>query len=83
MRRLASLLVAVTIVGYGIAAMTAIGVLDPALWTPAIALGSVASVALLAASFHPWLVLGLVIDVVLLWSTLVAHWHPGMVGWGV
>ena len=48
-------LVAVTIAGYALAALTALGVLPAAIWPAAIAIGSVASLGLLAACFHPWL----------------------------
>ena len=39
-----------------------------------------ASLALLVAFFHPWLIVGLAIDVVLLWATLVAAWSPTQLG---
>lgn len=78
LRWLVVALVAVTIAGYALAALTAIEVLPTAIWPAAIAIGSVASLGLLAACFHPWLVLGVVIDVALLWSCLVVGWQP----WG-
>jgi len=81
-RRLATALAAVTIVAYPVAALAALGVLPAATWPLAIAAGSVASLGLLAACFHPWLVLGVVIDVALLWSCLVAGWQPGVTRWG-
>jgi hypothetical protein len=31
---------------------------------------------LLLLFFHPWLTLGIVIDVALLWAVLVAGWRP-------
>jgi hypothetical protein len=82
-RGLATTLVAVTIAGYLLAALSALGVLPSAIWPMAIAIGSVASLGLLAACFHPWLLLGVVIDVALLWSCLVVGWQPGVDGWGV
>ena len=79
---LALALVAATIAGYALAALTALGVLPTAIWPAAIAIGSVASLGLLAACFHPWLLLGVVIDLALLWSCLVVGWQPGVNGWG-
>jgi len=38
-----------------------------------IAVGSVASLALLVLFFHPWLVLGVLIDIGLLWAVM-ARW---------
>ena len=39
--------------------------------------------ALLAACFQPWLLLGVVIDLALLWSSLVAGWQPAVDGSGI
>ena len=46
------------------------------LWAPAIAIGSLASIALLGLFFHRYLVLGVGIDLVLLWAVLMARWAP-------
>jgi len=81
MRWVVLALVAATVAGYALAALTILGVLPTAIWPAAIAIGSVASLALLAACFHPWLLLGVVIDVALLWSCLVVGWQPGENGW--
>jgi len=35
--------------------------------------GSVASLALLVLNSHPWLVLGVAIDIAIVWSVLSAH----------
>jgi hypothetical protein len=78
-RVLAMALVAVTLAGCALAAVVALGVV-PGLWVPAIAIGSTASLALLIAFFHPWLVIGIGIDVVLLWATFVAGWVPSSTG---
>jgi hypothetical protein len=74
-------LVAVTIAGFAMAALVLLGVLPTAIWPAAIAIGSIASLGLLVACFHPWLVVGVVIDVALLWATLVAGWIPKTGGW--
>jgi hypothetical protein len=82
LRRLATALVAVTIAGFALATLTTLGFLPQAIWPASIAIGSAASLGLLAACFHPWLVLGVVIDVALLWSCLAVGWQPGVNGWG-
>ena len=65
-----------TLGGFALAALAAVGVLPAGLWFPTLFLGAVASMALLVLFFHPWLVLGLVIDVALVWLALVADWTP-------
>ena len=75
-RLLAVTLTAATIGGYALAAFTAAGVAPAVVWVPALFAGSIASIALLVVFFHPWLVLGLAIDVALIWSVLIAGWSP-------
>ncbi|HEX8940537.1 MAG TPA: hypothetical protein VF763_10265 [Candidatus Limnocylindrales bacterium] len=74
-RVLGIVLIAITVVGYLVAAAAAVG-LAGSLWQPAVVLASVASVALLVLCFHPWIVLGFAIDAVLLWAVLAAAFHP-------
>jgi hypothetical protein len=69
-------LVAVTIAGFALAALSAIGILPASMWLPAIAIGAASSIGLLIAFFHPWLVLGIGIDLVLVWVTVVTGWTP-------
>lgn len=69
-------LVAVTFGAFALAALTALGVAPAAIWPAAVAIGAVASLAVLALFFQPWLVLGVGIDLVLLWAVLVANWVP-------
>ena len=59
-------LTAVTFAALTSAAMSITGVIPTELWPPAVALGAGTSLALLVLFFHPWLVLGVVIDVGLL-----------------
>jgi hypothetical protein len=75
-RVLGMALVAATLGGFALAAIATVELLPPALWPPAAAVGAVASVALLLLFFHPFLVLGFVIDAALLWAVLVAGWTP-------
>lgn len=73
-------LVALTFCGFGLAALAAIGVGPASLWSAGIVVGAVASIAVLVLFFHPWLVLGVVIDLVLLWAAFVGHWTPDVLG---
>jgi len=76
-RTLALALVALTLAAFATAAIVAVGIAPAWLWVPAAVTGATASLALLLAFFHPWLVLGVAIDVGLLAATLVAGWTPG------
>jgi hypothetical protein len=75
-RLLGMALVAATIATFALAALAAAGFIPGELWGPASAAGAVASVALLVLFFQPWLVLGVVIDLGLLWAVLIAGWRP-------
>jgi len=79
-RTLALALVALTLAAFATAALVAVGIAPSWLWLPAAVTGATASLALLLAFFHPWLVLGVAIDVGLLAATLVAGWAPGPTG---
>ena len=59
-------LTAVTFAALTFAAMSVAGLIPTQLWPPVVALGAGTSIAMLALFFHPWLVLGVVIDVGLL-----------------
>jgi len=75
-RMLGLALVAATIGGFALAALATLGVLPVGAWTATVAVGSVASLALLAVGFHRWLFIGIAIDLVLLGVVLVAAWTP-------
>ena len=77
-RALGFSLTAATVGGFTLAALAGAGVLPIGIWFPTLFLGIVASFALLVLFFHPWLVLGLVMDLVLLWLALAADWTPVM-----
>jgi hypothetical protein len=68
-------LVAAMVVGFAFASLSALGIAPHGIWGPAVTLGSVASGAVLVLFFHPWLALGLGIDVALMWAAL-AGWSP-------
>jgi hypothetical protein len=76
MRPLATALVIITTVALLGAAAVAMGWLSSTLWLPLLVAGTVGSLVTLALFFHPWLVVGIAIDLVLLWTTLVAGWAP-------
>ncbi len=79
-RRLLGLaLVAATIGGFVLAALATVGILPAGAWGATVAVGSLASLALLVIGFHPWLVAGVAIDVLLLWVALVAAWTPDLI----
>ena len=69
-------LVAATIGGFVLAAVGALALAPATAWTAGLLLGAIASLALLVLFFHPWLVLGVVIDLGILWAALVADWRP-------
>jgi hypothetical protein len=66
MRLLGLALTAVTFATLTLAAISIVGLIPTELWPPAVAIGAGTSLALLLLFFHPWLVIGLVIDVALL-----------------
>ncbi len=78
-RLLGLALTAASLGGFALAALGVLGVLPIGVWFPTLFLGVVASMALLVLFFHPWLILGIVIDVVLLWLAIVADWQPSSI----
>jgi hypothetical protein len=77
-RALGTLLVVVTIGAYVLAALCTVGIGIPAAaWSPLIVVASMSSALLLLIAFAPGLVLGLAIDLVLLWMALTTAWQPG------
>ena len=74
---IAAVLVAVTAVAFFLTALTVIGIL-PADWLRPIAIASASvSLILLGIFFHPWLVIGIAIDVAILWAVGLNGWIPG------
>jgi hypothetical protein len=69
-------LTSVTFATFTLAAMSIAGVVPASLAAVALVLGAGSSIALLVLFFHPWLVLGLVIDIALLLALTVAEWSP-------
>jgi hypothetical protein len=77
-RRIGTALLAITLGAFAISAIATLGLLPAGAWVASIAVGSIASLALMTLFFHPWLSLGIVIDVVLLWAALVNSWTPDL-----
>jgi hypothetical protein len=66
----------VTVAAY---AVSAVGVLLGATWWQPFAIaGSIASLAALLLAFHPWLALGVAIDVAIIVSVASTHWPAGL-----
>ena len=81
MRPVAYLLVTVILVALVGAGLAIIGLVVPSAWWPALVVtGAGASLLLLTLCFHPWLVIGVAIDVVLLYLVLVNGWDPFAAG---
>ena len=75
-RMLGTALVAVTLGAFSLAAIASLGFLPTALWTVGAIVGALSSLALLGLFFQAWLVLGVAIDVAILWVVLIARWVP-------
>jgi hypothetical protein len=75
-RRIGLILLTAVATGFVVAALGVLGILPAVAFASGIAIGATSSIAMLLAYFHPWLVLGIGIDVVLLWATLIARWTP-------
>ena len=75
-RALGLALVALTMAGFLLAASVVLGLAPSGLWLPAITIGAVASMGVLVLFFHPWLVVGVVVDVFLLFVVLAGGWSP-------
>ena len=75
-RLLGIALVVVVIAAFALAAIGCLGVGPAWLWRIGVAFGAVASLAVLALYFHPWLVLGIGIDLGLLWLVVAGAWEP-------
>jgi hypothetical protein len=73
-------LVAVTLAAFGLAALVAAGIGPVSLWIPAVTIGATASLAVLLVFFHPWLIVGVAIDIGLLAASLVGGWTPAESG---
>jgi hypothetical protein len=79
-RRVVALaLIAATIAGFSLAAGATLSLVPGWAWLAGVATGSTASLAVLMVFFHPWLLLGVAIDIALLWAVLLARWDPSLI----
>jgi hypothetical protein len=69
-------LVIATIAAFTLSAGSTAGIVAADLWAPATLAGAVASGAMLLLFFHPWLVVGVLIDLALVWTAVIAGWTP-------
>jgi hypothetical protein len=72
-------LFATTVVSFTAGAAAAIGLTAGAIWPIAIAVGAISSLTLLVLFFHPWLALGIVIDLALMAVVVLGRWSPAAV----
>jgi hypothetical protein len=77
-RQIGVALIALVVLGYGLAGLATVGLLVPTGWWQPLVIGSTAaSLLLLAAFLSPGLILGVAINAVLLWLVLASIWAPG------
>jgi hypothetical protein len=77
LRPLGVILAVVAVVAFAMAGLATLGfILSIGAWQPFVVVGAVASLSLLILFFHPWLVLGLAIDAVLMIAIWQANWSP-------
>ena len=68
---------AVTFVGFLLAALATVGLVVPTSWWGGLVVGAAAgSIVLMSIFFSPSLVLGVAIDVVLVWVVVASLWSP-------
>ncbi len=76
-RALGMALGVITLVGFGAAALAALGIVVPQAWSGWLTLvAATSSLVLLILFWHTWLVVGALIDVVMLAAVLGLRWLP-------
>ena len=75
-RRLGIPLVAATIGLFLASALATLGWLPASWWSALVVGGASTSLVTLMLFFHPWQVLGIAIDAILLWAVRAAGWVP-------
>jgi hypothetical protein len=76
LRILGIALFALTLASFALAAIAAVGFLPVGVWGWSTVIGAAASLAMLIVFFHPWLAVGVAIDLLALWTVLVIGWTP-------
>jgi hypothetical protein len=76
-RAVGAALIVIVAGGFALGAFSTVGLVVPAgLWQASVGASAVASVVMLVLFFNPQLVLGIGIDVVLLWAVAARAWVP-------
>ena len=75
-RMVGGLLVAATVGLFVASALATLGWVPASWWSALVISAASVSLVALAVFFHPWLVLGMVIDIILLLAVLVLGWVP-------
>ncbi len=74
-------LVSLTVALMLLAGLATAGWVVPQAWWPGLTVAAAAaSLATLLLFFHPWLAIGIAIDLVLLWAVIGAGWEPSRIG---
>lgn len=76
LRVLGLALFAVTFAAFALAAIAALGFLPAGVWGWSTVIGAAGSLTMLIVFFHPWLAIGIAIDLLALWTVLVMGWTP-------
>jgi hypothetical protein len=67
----------IAVLGFGLSALAALGIVIPqGWWLPLITISALASLLLLVLFWHPWLLIGILIDAVLIAAALWLRWQP-------
>ncbi len=69
-------LFALTLAAFALGAIAALGFLPGGVWSWSTVTGAAASLAMLVVFFHPWLAVGVAIDVIASWAVLAVGWAP-------
>jgi hypothetical protein len=81
-RALGTAVMATVFAGFALAALSTVSLVVPSAWWTGLVVGSsAASIVLLGLFFSPSLLLGIAIDVVLLWFATASAWTPAASAW--
>ena len=72
-RAIGAVLVVLVVIGFALAGLSWLGwIVSSGWWAPLAGASAIASILILALFFHPWIVLGIAIDVGILWLVVGA-----------
>ena len=69
-------LFALILASFALAAIAAVGFLPAGVWGWSTVVGAAGSLAMLVLFFHPYLAVGVAIDLLALWTVLILGWTP-------